>query len=298
MQNKFLFGLLVVVGCLFTQLAAADAYHDSLATYMSLNKTQLIAELYFAGTKENVAELWGEDIANAYEQFVGSWDFFNMLVDIYEPEFRKRLPQEELDGLLLWFRSSFYPRYELSTRVLMNNLDTERNMNYLLFLQDNLERIEKAVKNAKKNKPTKISKFSVPKAYREKYAAYAQIAGIPFMQDALRILVTSTINKKYPKLSMEDLEQAEVKSFMDSFIEEALIGLNYKIISLDELKFAISGLSSPSALHYKEAQAAVLRYRNLTVLREMAAFAYWLKMYNPRLAQKWDNRLSNQINKE
>lgn len=298
MRYKFLFGLLVTVGCLFTQPAAADAYHDSLATYMSLNKTQLVSEMYFAGAKENAAELWGDDIANAYEQFVGSWDFFNLLVDIYEPEFRQRLPQEELDSLLLWFRSSFYPRYNVSMRTLMKNLHTEPNMDYLLFLQDNIERIEKAVNNAKKNKPTKISKFSVPKTYREEYAVFAQLSGIPVMQDAIRMMLTSTVSQKYPKLSKADLEQPEAVAFMDSFVNEALVGAHYKIISINELKYCISGLDSPASRHYKEAQAGVSRYKNLTASRELAAFVYWLKMYNPGLAQKWENRLSDQINKE
>ena len=281
--------------CLCTPIVHADEYRDSLTVLMRVSKMQLGAMYRSSNVQEQYKQRWGERIANAYSQFTTSENYFVMLVDIYEPECRRQLSQEELNELLNWYRTSIQTTLSKRTHSLMNNINTDPNADYKKFLLDNVQKTEKAVENAKKGKPTKIVPFRMSKNYRVEAEKYARNSKMSEANAMMRQIITPVIHKKFPQLTDEDLQQPLVKEYIEQFMSEALLGTLCKTVSLSELEYANKGLESDVYIRYSQIANSLAKYQVLIAIKELGAFTYWLKCYKPADAQQLENMLSKTL---
>lgn len=269
----------------------ADAYRDSLATFIELSKAQLFSVMFASANQKQMQEHWGS-VAHAYNTFVQSKDYFNMLVDVYEPECRRHLSQDELNELLAWYRKSLLTTYPKTMRSFLLNLSTDINSDYRKFLTDNIKRTEKAVSNAKKGKPTKIVPYRIPEPFRVEGARFLQLTGASAMSRVMRDQLTPTIRQLVPSVSNEDMQLPEVQSYVDELVAEAQLAMLYKTTPIGDVQYTNNGFESAAYAHYKDAMESTARCGMLVSAQEMAAFANWLKRYSPALAQQWNDMMT------
>lgn len=275
--------------------APSDTYRDSLAALISLNNTQQLLVMLAPTAAEQMDARYGKIIGQAYRQYLHSPEFFLALVDMYEPECRRLLSPEELNELLRWTKSAMMT-YRKSLAQLRSNARHPSNEAIVTFMQDNVYRTEKAVKNAKKGKTTKIIPYKVSKSFRQEGELFLLKSGMGDQMETLYSFYTSIIFKKLPQIEQEDLNRPEVKQYLTDFIRETIIATLHKAYSLESLQNCNRGFDSPAFTHYQEAVQRTMKQPLLISLQEMAAFVYWLKRYQPETAEQLENLLSAQKN--
>ena len=155
----------------------ADTYRDSLAALISLNNTQQLLVMLAPTAAEQMEARYGKIIGQAYRQYLRSPEFFLALVDMYEPECRRLLSTEELNELLRWYKS-FFVTYRKSLAHLRNNARHPSNEAFVTFMKDNVSRTEKAVRNARKGKTTRIIPYKVSKSFLKETSVFYNVNSI------------------------------------------------------------------------------------------------------------------------
>lgn len=274
--------------CLF-----ADPYRDMLYSHIKQNRDQLALAMSALGMQQQLQALWGENVANAFGWYVQSAEFTNTLTDIFEPSFRQLVTEDELKQVTEWYNTSLVSDFRQVARTFMSNIANTANENYLYFLNDNIMRTEKAVKNAKKNKPTKIVTFSMPKNYRAETEKLMQNMGVSEVQGMMRQVIAPAILQQLPKLTDDDLQQPLVQDYLDNFIHEAILGMLYKTTPITKIQRTNQGMETLAYQHYRQATEQFTDHALMLSFEMMASFAYWLKVNKPAVAVQWNNALTS-----
>lgn len=287
---------MLLFSCLVTlQLPVrADEYRDALAKLLSVNRTQQVTMLFSAGVQQHMQEAYGANVAAAFGNFMQSEEFADLIVDIFEPECRRKVSLEEVNELLEWCGTYSKVSSTQATHSFYNNLQSSNNSNYLYFLQDNITRMDKVVRNAKKGKPTKIVTYRMPKDFRaevERLLGNIKAASVLDLSSALRETFMPLMQAQFPTIAVDDWQLPEVQAYMDRFINEAIAAMFYKRATLNDIKIVNTGMESPAYAHFQEAVRATSEMQMLVLFQELGVFIRWLKLHQPDVAQQFDNTI-------
>lgn len=262
-----------------------DDFRDSLAVllFSEVNPTvtSAIANNLRDGFSPAYAE-FGQQVAN---DFVGSEEFRELMVDIFEPPCRHRLTMDELVYLNQWYRKSriAQQKYHINVDALQQDKKLTK------CLEASYANLTVFVRTGKKAANIIVAPYPVPASFRQEYG-YIINSENEAIEYASKHLLDSLPNI-VSQLTAEDCRLPAVRDFAFKMSKQILLAYFYNNYTEQELKYYSDGLESSARHKYTYACKEALQQNNLLGLQLLGGLFKYLMHHNPDAAQLFNDSM-------